>query len=698
MRTHRLWLRPILLACLVPALLSAQVERTVDITPPTEKVEVRTYVKDGKTVTEKVTTTVQKESETVSKSYKAAIFVTNRAGSAYDSKIATLEDYITGRVTDLGVSVLSREMVLDSVRKLDGGAGKDPADSLADQSSALRMAQGLGANYILSASIAGLTKQKRNINAYGVNLANYDYTLRLAYKIVDANGGGSLAGGVITATKTEQNTVHSNQGVKVVAADPSTPPAAPGSDAANADEALARFAKEYEGAIGLVIIATADGPVGDATAWGVGRNAFATNSHVTEGVKEYMAKGFAVYVVINKHPDQKFRVTRTISHPRYGQTGRNPDGRGPAADGYDVGILEVEGTLTSWMPVAPREELQRIDSGYRVAYLGFPMEELNAGGVDPRSPVATMQSGIVTANTDWWLSQGTPDSRLLVQHNLSSCGGASGSPIFNAKGQVIALHSAGNYRQTVQVKGDKVQVMRTKSGVQISYAQRADLLADIYKTSGGSGSGGSSAPKATVALAFVDPDMDAVVDDLLNDATTQLAEKLRDQIARNRIAAASAKPAFATITLNVETADLYVPDVRIGPEKSVSIQDGKLTAAPLNVTVEVDGVTVGSAPGKIQVRPGFSKLRLTREGYQPWERTINAFDGQTLSVAMQMNAAGLARWTELTLFMNQLKNGAKLTDAEAEVLLGKAKMLQNSGFKVNTTAGITIQNRSIFGP
>ena len=43
------------------------------------------------------------------KTYKAAIFVSNRAGAAYDSKVGALEDYVSARIADLGVSVISRE-------------------------------------------------------------------------------------------------------------------------------------------------------------------------------------------------------------------------------------------------------------------------------------------------------------------------------------------------------------------------------------------------------------------------------------------------------------------------------------------------------------------------------------------------------------------------------------------------------------
>ncbi|MBE35018.1 MAG: PEGA domain-containing protein [Opitutaceae bacterium] len=384
-------------------------------------------------------------------SYTTAVIVNNRAGAEYDSQLAVLEDLLAGKLSDQGFSIMSRDLIIDAARGInpasDDDFGSSLSDQLVDQSSALRLAQSMGADYILSSSITSLTKRKRNVNAYGVKLANYVYTLRLSYTVVDANGGGSVTGGVVTATKTEQNTVHSNEGFRVVAPDPSTPAAPAGSPAANADEGLMR------------------------------------------------------------------------------------------------------------------------------------------------------------------------------------------------------------------------------------------------------------ATKRTVAVAYLDPNMEPILADLLDDATTQIASALRTKAAQNRIAAPKSKAGPVSITLNVETADLYIPDVQLGPENTVSIKDGKLAIAPLNVTVEVDGVAVGSAPGKISLRPGLSKLRLTREGYKTWERTINAREGQTLTIAMQMSPEGLARWEELTAFMNTLKNGAKLTDAQVQVLQGKAKMLQNSGFKVDTDQGITIQNgrdRSFF--
>lgn len=335
------------------------------------------------------------------RTYTAAIVVSNRSPHADGEKVAALEDLLSARLSDLGFNLISRELVTGNLRAFTPPSAASDTESAAaansaeaaflDQSSALRLAQGLGADYLLHASITSYSKSKRNISAYGTQLTNHDYTLRVAYKILDARAGGSLTGDVAEATRSEQ-----------------------------------------------------------------------------------------------------------------GSTG----------------------------------------------------------------------------------------SSALLQ---------------------------------------------------------------------------------------------GVLDDLLNDISRQITDSLRTRVATGRIPAPNrAEVRLATVTLNVEAADLYIPDVRISEDNVVTVGDAKFKVTPLNATVEVDGVAVGTAPGKITVKPGFSRLRLSREGFEPWERTINAVDGQTLTIAMTMSPEGLARFRASTKWINELRNEAKLTDAEVKVLEGYAKSLENSFFRVDT--------------
>lgn len=192
------------------------------------------------------------------------------------------------------------------------------------------------------------------------------------------------------------------------------------------------------------------------------------------------------------------------------------------------------------------------------------------------------------------------------------------------------------------------------------------------------------ATRAEQVNANASGDSGGVAQDLLDEASQQITASLRVRRDAGRIAAAKPAAQAVTITVHVEAADLYIPDVRINAENVVTVGESKFKVLPLSATVEVDGVAAGTAPGKISLKPGFSRLRLTREGFQPWERTVNAFEGQTLTVALTMTEAGLKRFRDSTAFLNDLKNGAKLTDAEVKVLEGQAKALENSFFRVDT--------------
>jgi hypothetical protein len=177
---------------------------------------------------------------------------------------------------------------------------------------------------------------------------------------------------------------------------------------------------------------------------------------------------------------------------------------------------------------------------------------------------------------------------------------------------------------------------------------------------------------------------DDVNNQLMDEAAELIANNLKTKIDQNRISAPTEAAALAMVNIEIEAADLVVPDVRIDEEHTVQISASQYKVHPLNATVEVDGVAVGTAPGNIQVKPGFGKLRITRDGFKPWERTINAVNGQRLTVALELNPEGYARWKDATAFLNDLKNGAKLTDGQVEVLKGQAKMLSQSGYKVDT--------------
>lgn len=220
---------------------------------------------------------------------------------------------------------------------------------------------------------------------------------------------------------------------------------------ADSDTQIEVIAKRMENAVGKVLYVGADGaPKGSATAWAVAPGIFATNGHVTFPAETLLKNGGAVFIAINKQPEKKLRVIQAITHPQY-QDEEAPDFRPllnhqgkKAASAYDVGLLIVKEIVPITFKLASQEKVARLDSGRRVAFLGFPAKDLMHGGSDNDLPVATMQTGIVTAVTDFWGNQADSENRLLVQHSLPCTGGASGSPIFDADGEVVAVLNAGS--------------------------------------------------------------------------------------------------------------------------------------------------------------------------------------------------------------------------------------------------------------
>jgi len=135
--------------------------------------------------------------------------------------------------------------------------------------------------------------------------------------------------------------------------------------------------------------------------------------------------------------------------------------------------------------------------------------------------------------------------------------------------------------------------------------------------------------------------------------------------------------------------------VSISADNKVIATNQPVVVQPMDVTVELDGVAIGSSPGEFKSRPGLHKLRLSREGFADWERTVNLYDGQTLRVALQMSVDGYAKWKETTKFLSKLDNDRKLTDAEVKEIEGMAKFLSESHYRVDTKENIHI-NKSLY--
>lgn len=165
-------------------------------------------------------------------------------------------------------------------------------------------------------------------------------------------------------------------------------------------------------------------------------------------------------------------------------------------------------------------------------------------------------------------------------------------------------------------------------------------------------------------------DRQGIADDLLDAAALKLTESIDAKIGRMRQAAPAAAPNGVSFTINTN-----IPAC----------------------TVEVDGVTIGSAPGTFPVTPGLHQVRITREWLTPWERTVNIFAGQSLDIQMELSANGAQRFKDLEGFKQNLalekterlavvgiaqEQSAAAAHAVRTVAAGQSTMLKNSNFRL----------------
>ncbi len=80
-----------------------------------------------------------------------------------------------------------------------------------------------------------------------------------------------------------------------------------------------------------------------------------------------------------------------------------------------------------------------------VGYIGYPFENLGSGGYQAKNPVPIFVKGTVGRVTDLFgLATEDEIHRNLILVDITAMGGASGSPLFNSRGEVIGIISSGD--------------------------------------------------------------------------------------------------------------------------------------------------------------------------------------------------------------------------------------------------------------
>ncbi len=313
---------------------------------------------------------------------------------------------------------------------------------------------------------------------------------------------------------------------------------------------------------------------------------------------------------------------------------------------------------------------------------------------------ATLSPDHVTAHTEVAESDSakvsaTPDTTQLDQ-NLSDNTSAL-RLAQNLGADFILIPSITSYgTEKKSYTGNDIQTLNVTHRLRVSYKI-------VEAGLGGAVHGGSFVSENTTRdSANLQTDSTDTLNSLLDDAADQLAEAI---VASGKsLPTEVAKAALVSFKIVCTMTDPRQQPILIDSLKLDS--GGKVfgpnfaggTMQPFDVTVELDGVAIGSAPGELKATPGLHKLRLSREDFQDWTRTVNIYNGQSLRVALNMSEAGYERWKDTFDFLVSLESSRKLTDAEVKRVEGLAKMLSNSHFNVDHAKEINITEQKVIGP
>ncbi|QEG38600.1 FHA domain-containing protein [Roseimaritima ulvae] len=205
----------------------------------------------------------------------------------------------------------------------------------------------------------------------------------------------------------------------------------------NAQQILA----DWRGSVFLVI--TQDGDeVSRATAFLVDRQGtFATNSHVTRGVERVLANGGQA-MLISEAGELVFTIDAAITHPDYRDA---TDADVDLSRHYpDVGLLTVKDYDEKIRPVrlASRSRAQSLSPGTDLCFVGFPVFNRGDYLADKKQVIPRTGVGKIVRVCSY--KEDNEGELRLIENDMSAQrGGASGSPIFDKDGQVVAILAGG---------------------------------------------------------------------------------------------------------------------------------------------------------------------------------------------------------------------------------------------------------------
>ena len=210
-----------------------------------------------------------------------------------------------------------------------------------------------------------------------------------------------------------------------------------------------------------LVLAVSDDSALIATAFAISETRLATNAHVVEGIKDILREPNAHVGLFQHETGLEREIVRVWTHPTYDADGLQPT--------PDLGIMSTAEAMPTFVVTPALHATPSIDVLERVMLCGFPgsvtiqIDLLGAFISGQFHPRASCLSGNVSALRPFDAGQSlTQANGRLIQYDISTEPGLSGSAVFNEQGEVIGVHALGFSNDAEQ-----------------NFAIRSDVLAEM---------------------------------------------------------------------------------------------------------------------------------------------------------------------------------------------------------------------------
>jgi hypothetical protein len=176
-----------------------------------------------------------------------------------------------------------------------------------------------------------------------------------------------------------------------------------------------------------------------------------------------------------------------------------------------------------------------------------------------------------------------------------------------------------------------------------------------------------------------------VANELLSDASTKISSKVSDRLAKTLQRAPATDVAKVNLTVIATLQGTTLPEIVKNDKGQWVVGEGRYAIAALNASVDLDGFTLGSAPGTFSIPKGTHKISINRQGCDNYDKTLLINNDMKLEVPLRMTDAEFVRHLTQIAFLQELKQGAALTEGQVNVLNGTAEYLRNSHMRVDAT-------------